>query len=35
MAMREYDYHSCVDEALNLVSLLNTFDRLAIKNEGG
>lgn len=32
MATREYDYHSCVEEALNLVSLLNKFDGLAIKN---
>ncbi|MGP9802482.1 YqcC family protein [Rheinheimera sp. NSM] len=28
MAMREYDYHSCVEEALNLVSLLHDFDKL-------
>ena len=30
MAMREYDYHSCVEEALNLVSLLNDFDELIL-----
>lgn len=30
MAMREYDYHSCVEEALNLVSLLHDFDKLAV-----
>ena len=30
MAMRQYDYYSCVEEALNLVSLLNKFDKLAI-----
>lgn len=28
MAMRQYDYHSCVEQALNLVSLLHDFDRL-------
>jgi uncharacterized protein YqcC (DUF446 family) len=33
MAMRQYDYHEVVEEALNLVSLLNRFDELAIKNE--
>lgn len=30
MAMREYDYHSCVEEAHNLVSLLHDFDRLVV-----
>ncbi|SEI14092.1 Uncharacterized conserved protein YqcC, DUF446 family [Rheinheimera pacifica] len=30
MAMREYDYHSCVEEALTLVSLLNDFDKLVV-----
>ena len=29
MAMRQYDYHSIVPEALRLVSLLHEFDRLA------
>ncbi|MCP5326279.1 MAG: YqcC family protein [Oceanospirillaceae bacterium] len=28
MAMREYDYHSCIEEALNLVKLLHGFDKL-------
>ena len=28
MAMRQYDYHSTVPEALPLVDLLHTFDRL-------
>jgi len=28
MAMRQYDYHSTVSEALPLVGLLNEFDRL-------
>lgn len=28
MAMRQYDYHSYVEEAQNLVRLLNRFDRL-------
>lgn len=27
VAMRQYDYHSTVDRALNLVRLLNEFDR--------
>ena len=30
MAMREYDYHSCVEAALNLVSLLHEFDELIV-----
>lgn len=30
MAMREYDYHSCVEEALNLVGLLHDFDKLVV-----
>jgi uncharacterized protein YqcC (DUF446 family) len=30
MAMREYDYHSCVEKALNLVSLLHKFDNMVI-----
>jgi uncharacterized protein YqcC (DUF446 family) len=30
MAMREYDYHSCVEEALNLVRLLHTFDKVVL-----
>ena len=28
MAMRQYDYHSHVEEAQNLVSLLNKFDKI-------
>ena len=28
MAMRQYDYHSCVEEALSLVQLLREFDSL-------
>jgi uncharacterized protein YqcC (DUF446 family) len=28
MAMRQYDYHSSVEEAQNLVSLLNHFDKI-------
>ena len=28
MAMRQYDYHSYVDEAQNLLKLLNEFDEL-------
>lgn len=28
MAMRQYDYHSHVEEAQNLVSLLNQFDKI-------
>lgn len=30
MAMREYDYHSSEGEALNLVSLLHSFDKLVV-----
>lgn len=30
MAMREYDYHSYVIEAQNLLNLLHKFDRLVI-----
>jgi uncharacterized protein YqcC (DUF446 family) len=29
MALRQYDYHSVVEEALGLVRLLNAFDELA------
>jgi uncharacterized protein YqcC (DUF446 family) len=29
MAMRQYDFHTTVDEALGLVRLLNQFDELA------
>ena len=28
MAMREYDYHSNIEEAQNLLSLLQSFDKL-------
>lgn len=30
MAMRQYDYHSCVEQALDLVSLLQNFDKLVV-----
>lgn len=30
MAMRQYDYHSRVEEASNLVSLLHDFDKLVV-----
>ena len=33
MAMRQYDYHSCVEEALNLVSLLHQFDKLVMSSK--
>jgi len=28
MALRQYDYHSHVEEAQNLLSLLNQFDKI-------
>jgi uncharacterized protein YqcC (DUF446 family) len=33
MAMRQYDYHSYVEEAQRLVALLHDFDRLVESNE--
>lgn len=34
MAMRQYDYHSFVEEALPLVQLLHDFDKLVVRAAG-